>query len=106
MLGLEAGLAVGIILVASCPGGMASNIIAYLARANLALSVVLTLCSTMLAFMLTPMWTSALAGQYVPINVWALSKSALQLTVAPVVIGVLVRWKLPRTADAIGAACR
>ncbi len=104
VLGLEAGLAVGIILVASCPGGMASNIIAYLARANLALSVVLTLCSTMLAFMLTPMWTSALAGQYVPINAWALCKSALQLTVAPVVIGVLVRWKLPRTADAIGAA--
>ncbi len=104
MLGLEAGLAVGIILVASCPGGMASNMIAYLARANLALSVVLTLCSTMLAFVFTPMWTSALAGQYVPVNAWALCRSALQLTVAPVVLGVLIRWKLPRTADRIGAA--
>lgn len=104
MLGLEAGLAVGIILVASCPGGMASNMIAYLARANLALSVVLTLCSTMLAFAFTPMWTSVLAGQYVPVNAWALCKSALQLTVAPMVLGVLIRWKLPRTADRIGAA--
>jgi bile acid transporter len=103
-LGLETGMAVGIILVASCPGGMASNIIAYLARANLALSVVLTLCSTMLAFMLTPTWTSTLAGQYVPVNAWALCKSALQLTVAPVVLGIFIRWQLPRTADRIGAA--
>jgi BASS family bile acid:Na+ symporter len=58
LLNLEAGLAVGIILVASCPGGMASNMISYLARANVALSVVLTLCSTMLAFFFTPMWTA------------------------------------------------
>src|SRR5688572_16386334 len=55
LLKLEPGLAVGIILVASCPGGMASNMISYLAKANLALSVVLTLCSTMLAFIFTPM---------------------------------------------------
>lgn len=103
-LGLEPGLAVGIILVASCPGGMASNMISYLAKANVALSVVLTLCSTLLAFFFTPMWTSALAGQYVPVDAWGLCKSALQLTVAPVVLGVLIRWKLPATADRIGAA--
>ncbi len=104
MLGLEPGLAVGIILVASCPGGMASNMISYLARANVALSVVLTLFSTILAFFFTPMWTSTLAGQYMPVDAWGLCKSALQLTVAPVVLGVLIRWKLPRTADRIGAA--
>lgn len=104
LLGLDPGLAVGIILVASCPGGMASNMISYLARANVALSVVLTLFSTMLAFFFTPMWTSTLAGQYVPVDAWGLCKSALQLTVAPVVLGVLIRWKMPRTADRIGAA--
>jgi len=104
LLGLEPGLAVGIILVASCPGGMASNMIAYLARANVALSVVLTLFSTLLAFFFTPMWTKALAGQYVPVDAWGLCKSALQLTIAPVVLGVLIRWKLPRLADHIGAA--
>ena len=103
MLNLEAGIAVGIILVASCPGGMASNMISYLARANVALSVVLTLFSTILAFFFTPMWTSKLAGQYVPVDAWGLCKSALQLTVAPVVIGVLIRWRLPRMADRIGA---
>ena len=102
-LKLEPGLAVGIILVASCPGGMASNMISYLAKANVALSVVLTLASTMLAFFFTPMWTSTLAGKYVPVDAWGLCLSALQLTIAPVVLGVLIRWKLPRTADKIGA---
>jgi BASS family bile acid:Na+ symporter len=104
MLHLEAGLAVGIILVASCPGGMASNMISYLARANVALSVVLTLFSTLLAFFFTPLWTSTLAGQYVPVDALGLCKSAIQLTIAPVVLGVLIRWKMPRTADRIGAA--
>ena len=102
-LGLETGLAVGIILVASCPGGMASNMIAYLARANVALSIVLTLASTLLAFALTPLWTRLLAGAYVPVDPWALCLSALQLTVAPVTLGVLVRWLRPRLADRIGA---
>lgn len=104
MLRLEPGLAVGIILVASCPGGMASNMITYLARANVALSVVLTLFSTLLAFFFTPMWTSNLAGQYVPVDAWGLCKSALQLTIAPVLLGILIRWKMPRTADRIGIA--
>lgn len=103
VLKLEPGLAVGLILVASCPGGMASNLISYLARANLALSVVLTLCSTVLAFFFTPMWTSVLAGSRVSVDVLGLSLSALQLTVAPVVLGVLIRWKFPRLADRMGA---
>ncbi|MEQ1861068.1 MAG: bile acid:sodium symporter family protein [Chthoniobacteraceae bacterium] len=102
VLRLESGLAVGIILVASCPGGMASNMISYLARANVALSVVLTLCSTLLAFIFTPMWTSVLAGKHVPVDAWGLCLSAFQLTVAPVVLGVFIRWKMPRTADRIG----
>ncbi|HEY1049426.1 MAG TPA: bile acid:sodium symporter family protein, partial [Prosthecobacter sp.] len=84
-------------------GGMASNMISYLAKANVALSVVLTMCSTFLAFLFTPMWTSLLAGKYVPVDAWGLCLSALQLTVAPVVLGVLIRWKLPRTANKIGA---
>jgi BASS family bile acid:Na+ symporter len=103
LLGLEAGMAVGIILVASCPGGMASNMISYLARANVALSVVLTMCSTLLAFFFTPLWTSVLAGKHVPVDAWGLCLSALQLTIAPVVLGVLIRWRLPRVADRIGA---
>ncbi len=103
LLRLDPGLAVGIILVASCPGGMASNMISYLAKANVALSVVLTICSTILAFFFTPMWTSLLAGSRVEVDVVQMSLSALKLTVAPVTLGVLIRWLLPKTADRIGA---
>ncbi|MCA9035970.1 MAG: bile acid:sodium symporter family protein [Planctomycetaceae bacterium] len=102
LLHLESGLAVGIMLVASCPGGMASNMISYLAKANVAASVVLTLASTVMAFVMTPLWTSLLAGQIVPVDVPGMCLSALQLTVAPVALGVLIRWKFPVTADRIG----
>ncbi len=102
-LKLDPGLAVGIILVASCPGGMASNMISYLAKANVALSVVLTLASTLLAFFFTPMWTSVLAGKYVPVDAVKMSIDACKLTIAPVVLGVLIRWLTPRAADKIGA---
>jgi bile acid:Na+ symporter, BASS family len=96
-LQLEPGFAVGLILVASCPGGMASNMISFLARANLALSVVLTMVSTMMAFIATPLWTSALAGQYVPVDAVGLCLSTLQAVIAPIVIGVLCNWKFPKT---------
>lgn len=95
-LNLESGFAAGIILVASCPGGMASNMISFLARANVALSVVLTMASTLLAFVFTPLWTSALAGQYVPVDAWGLCVSTLQAVVAPIVIGLLCNWWFPR----------
>jgi BASS family bile acid:Na+ symporter len=100
-LKMEPGFAVGIILVASCPGGMASNMITFLAGANVALSVVLTMVSTLLAFIATPLWTSALAGQYVPVDAWGLCKSTMQAVVAPVVIGVLCNWRFPRTVAKI-----
>lgn len=100
-LRLEPGFAVGLILVASCPGGMASNMITYLAGANVALSVVLTMTSTLLAFIFTPMWTSALAGQYVPVDAWGLCRSTLQAVVAPVLIGVLANWRCPRAVARI-----
>ena len=103
LLQLEPGMAVGIILVASCPGGMASNMISYLARANVALSVVMTLASTLLSFIFTPFWCALLVGKRVPVNKLELSLSALEMVVVPVVLGVLIRWKLPRTADKLGA---
>lgn len=96
-LRLEPGFAVGLILVCCCPGGLASNMIAFLAGANLALSVVLTMVSTLVAFIATPLWTQALAGQYVPVDAWALCKSTLQAVVVPVLLGVFCNWRFPRT---------
>lgn len=101
VLNLEPGLAVGLILVASCPGGMASNVISFLAKANVALSVVLTMISTLLAFIFTPLWCSTLAGQYVPVDVVGLCLSTLQAVVLPVVIGVLCNWRFPKAVAKI-----
>ena len=96
LMGLESGLAVGLILVASCPSGAASNVVTFLARADVALAVSVTLTSTLFAFVMTPLWCQLLAGHYVPVDVKGLCLNTLQAVVAPVVIGVLCNWKFPR----------
>ena len=102
-LQLGPGFAVGLILVACCPAGTASNVVSYLARADVALAVALTLASTLLAFVLTPLWCQALAGRYVPVDALGISLSTLQVIVAPVLIGVLCNWRFPR---AVGQVAR
>ena len=96
LLNLEPGFAAGLILVAACPGGVASNLIAYLARANVALSVILTMASTLTAFIMTPFWCKTLAGAYVDVDAWGICFSTLRAVVAPVLIGVFCNWKFPR----------
>ncbi|MEO6739176.1 MAG: bile acid:sodium symporter family protein [Chthoniobacteraceae bacterium] len=96
VLHLEPGFAVGLILVASCPSGTASNVVSYLARADVALAVAVTLTSTLLAFIMTPLWCQQLAGRYIPVDAWKLCLSTLQVAVAPVLIGVLCNWRFPR----------
>jgi BASS family bile acid:Na+ symporter len=95
-LHLEAGFAAGLILVAACPGGVASNLISYLARANVALSVVLTMASTLTAFVMTPLWCRTLAGTLVEVDAWGICFSTLRAVVAPVLIGVFCNWKFPK----------
>jgi len=68
--------AVGLILVACCPGGTASNVVSFIARAHVALSVVMTLCSTLAAVVLTPLLKKLLAGQYVEVNYSQLKQGA------------------------------
>ena len=95
-LHLEPGFAAGLILVAACPGGVASNLISYLARANVALSVVLTMASTLTAFVMTPLWCKTLAGTIVEVDAWGICLSTLRAVVAPVLIGVFCNWRFPR----------
>jgi len=102
VLHLEPGFAVGLILVASCPSGTASNVVSYLARADVALAVAVTLTSTLFAFVMTPLWCEHLAGHYVPVDAWKLCLSTLRVAVAPVVIGVLCNWRFPRTVAKVG----
>ncbi|MCB2060022.1 MAG: bile acid:sodium symporter family protein [Novosphingobium sp.] len=94
--GLETGLAVGLILVSCCPGGTASNVVTYLARANLALSVTMTMASTLVAVIATPLLTGWLAGLYVEIDRWNLFREMVAVVLVPVVAGILLNRYFPK----------
>lgn len=83
MLNLPPNYAAGLILVACCPGGTASNVVTYLARGNVALSVLMTAASTFLAIFMTPILTSKLVGQYVAVDAGSLFFSTLQASPFP-----------------------
>nr|MCU0948450.1 bile acid:sodium symporter [Porphyrobacter sp.] len=88
-LELEPGLAVGLILVACCPGGTASNVVTYIARGHVALSVAMTMASTLAAVVLTPLLTGALAGAYVEIDRLNLLVQMVSIVLVPVMAGTL-----------------
>lgn len=91
LLRLPAPLAAGVVLVGCCPGGTASNVMTYLARGDVALSVTLTAISTLLAVVATPYLTAWLAGALVPVNASDLLWSVTQVILVPVTAGLLVR---------------
>ncbi len=93
---LPTPFAVGLILVCCCPGGTASNVIAYLAKADVALSVSMTAVSTLLAAAFTPMLTSWLVGSRVAVDAAGLLASTAQVVLLPVILGVALRRYLPR----------
>ena len=86
--------AMGFIILGCCPGGTASNVVAYLAKADVALSVTMTACSTVLAIVLTPLLVKLLGGQYLPVDAWALFGSVLKIVLIPVSVGFIVRQAL------------
>ncbi len=88
---LPAQAALGLVIVGACPGGTASNVIAYLARANVALSVTLTLASTMLAPILTPAIVYAIFNQRISIDAYAMAASVFWIVVFPLMDGLILR---------------
>jgi BASS family bile acid:Na+ symporter len=82
-------IAAGIILVGSCPNGLASNVMTYLAKANLALSVTLTAVSTFLAPFVTPMFMRMLGGQYIEVDVVKMLLDIVYITIIPIVAGLI-----------------
>lgn len=82
-------IAAGIILIGSCPSGLASNVMSYLARANVALSVTLTALATLFAPLMTPFLMEALAGQYVAIDFWAMVVDITKIVIVPVGLGLI-----------------
>lgn len=90
-LGLPKLLAVGVILVGACPGGTASNVVAYLARGDVALSVGMTTVSTLLSPILTPMWIWILASTWISIDPFLLLWTVTKIVLIPVVFGIILR---------------
>jgi len=83
-------LAAGVILVGTCPGGTSSNVMTYLARGDVALSVSMTMTTTILAPIVTPLLTWWLAGAWVDISLTAMMLSILQVVILPIVLGIVL----------------
>ncbi|NPA37143.1 MAG: bile acid:sodium symporter family protein [Chlorobi bacterium] len=88
--------AVGLIIVASCPGGTASNVISFLAKVNVALSVTMTAVSTLLAIILTPLLTTFLIGEKMEVSTWQLFLGTVKVVLLPIVLGVTINRYLPK----------
>lgn len=88
--GLPPELAAGVILVGTCPGGTSSNVMTYLARGDVALSVSMTMTTTILAPIVTPLLTWWLAGAWVEISLAAMMMSIVQVVILPIVAGLIL----------------
>lgn len=93
--------AVGMLLVGCCPGGTASNVLTYLAKGNVALSVSITICTTLLSPIVTPAIFYLIAHNSIEIDFWAIVLDILKMVVAPVFIGVLINALLNTVARKI-----
>lgn len=96
---LDEALALGVVLVGCCPGGTASNVITYLAKGDLALSVGMTGVSTLLAPFMTPFLTWTLAGKSVNVDVVGMLLSILWVVILPIVVGLVVKWIWPKFTE-------
>jgi len=99
---LDDALALGVVLVGCCPGGTASNVITYLSKGDLALSVGMTSVSTLLAPLLTPVLTWLLAGKDVNVDVVNMFMSILWVIIMPIALGLIIKRLMPKiTAQAV-----
>ena len=82
-------IAAGIVLVGSSPSGLASNVMSYIAKANLVLSVALTACATLLSPLLTPLLMKVFAGQFIEINFWQMMLGIFDMVILPICAGLI-----------------
>lgn len=89
-------LFLGLVLVGCSPGGTASNLVTLIAGADVALSVLLTTCSTLLASVVTPLLTKFIVGSAVPVSGKALCVACAKVVLAPVALGVMLNEYMPK----------
>lgn len=96
---LDEALTVGVVLVGCCPGGTASNVITYLAKGDLVLSVGMTATSTVLAPLVTPLLVWLLVGKSIDVDVAGMLQSILWVVILPIVAGVIVKRLWPKFTE-------
>ena len=99
---LDTDLALGVILVGCCPGGTASNVIAYIAKGDVPLSVGMTIASTLIAPLVTPFLVFVLAGTWVEVSFMAMVMSVIKIVLLPVVAGIAINSMFRATIEKLG----
>ena len=97
---LDPALAVGVILVGSCPGGTSSNVMTYLAKGDVALSVGMTACTTILAPVVTPALVLLLGGETINVSYMSMLMSIVQVVLVPIVLGFVINHFFEKFAQA------
>jgi BASS family bile acid:Na+ symporter len=100
--GFEPEIAAGVVLIGSCPGGVASNLMTYLAGGNVALSVTMTSCSTLVSPLMTPFLMDKLAGQFIEINFMKMMFGIINMIIVPIVAGLIANRILYSRHKAFG----
>lgn len=93
-------LAIGVILVGTCPGGTSSNVMTYLSKGDVALSVGMTAVSTILAPFLTPLLTYVYAGAKVDVNMVSMFLSIIKVVIVPIAAGFLINHFFKKLTEA------
>lgn len=99
VLQLPPEIAAGLVLVGACPGGTASNVMVYLAKGDLPVSVAMTTVSTLLAPLLTPLALLVLANEWLPVDPLAMFLSIFQVIIIPIALGLIVKQLFPKTVE-------
>lgn len=99
VLNLPSGIAVGLILVGCCPGGVSSNIMSFLCKGDVAFSVGMTTASTLLSPILTPVLVLFLAGEKISVEPWGMFKTIIVVTILPILVGFLINLFLDKNKN-------
>lgn len=89
VFGFEPAVAAGVVLIGSCPGGVASNVMTYLARGSVALSVTMTACSTLVSPVMTPLMMKLLAGRMIQVDFFDMMWTIITMIIVPIVAGLI-----------------
>ncbi len=100
LFNLDPALAVGVILVGSCPGGTSSNVMTYLAKGDVALSVGMTACTTILAPIVTPALVLLLGGEAINVSYVSMLMSIVQVVLVPIILGFVINYFFEKFAQA------